>query len=148
MEASTRRGAYLSQRDRTALRFDGCSFNAQPQEAPAQRIFQNGASRRLRLGVKRGFKSIRSLWERSGSLRVSGDLLGIIARSTPKWRAARILLNGAAAILIALGAQGLHLQDLGTHRTAVVSMTRDHQIAAFTASPPVSDVFWGLNQFN
>ncbi len=39
----------LSQR---TFRFDSCSFNAQPQ-APAQRIFRNGASRRLRLGVKR-----------------------------------------------------------------------------------------------
>ncbi len=38
--------------DRTAFRFDGCSFNAQPQP-PAQWTFQNGASRRLRLGVKR-----------------------------------------------------------------------------------------------
>ncbi len=38
-----------------AFRFDGCSFHAQPQ-APAKGIFQNGASRRLRLGVERGIQ--------------------------------------------------------------------------------------------
>ncbi len=50
--------------DRTAFRFDGCSFNAQPQ---AQGIFQTGASRRLRLGVKRGIqKRYDLLAEESG----------------------------------------------------------------------------------